>query len=131
MQEWLQAWKNFTDEERHYATIIGPAGHLQGALPAAAVGPPAGRQRGHRQAADQAVQADRRRNWAWPPAGWSKGRRPKRPSAERRCSTTSGREALAGHSAAASTAVGLPRLLTTAYDSASAAPTSGGRSSRT
>jgi hypothetical protein len=30
VQEWLQAWKNFTREERLYAAIIGPAQHLQG-----------------------------------------------------------------------------------------------------
>jgi hypothetical protein len=30
VQEWLQAWKNFTHEERLYAAIIGPARHLQG-----------------------------------------------------------------------------------------------------
>jgi Protein of unknown function (DUF2510) len=30
VQEWLQAWKNFTHEERLYAAIIGPAEHLQG-----------------------------------------------------------------------------------------------------
>jgi Protein of unknown function (DUF2510) len=29
VQEWLQAWKNFTDEERRYADIIGPAEHLR------------------------------------------------------------------------------------------------------
>ena len=30
VQEWLQAWKNFTNEERLYAAIIGPAEHLRG-----------------------------------------------------------------------------------------------------
>ena len=30
VQEWLQAWKNFTNEERLYAAIIGPAQHLRG-----------------------------------------------------------------------------------------------------
>ena len=28
--EWLQAWKNYTADQRHYAGIIGPAGHLHG-----------------------------------------------------------------------------------------------------
>ena len=59
--EWLQAWKNYTADQRHYASIIGPAGHVHGrvvlrqmsgsAQLAASVA--------HRQANDQAVQADR------------------------------------------------------------------------
>jgi hypothetical protein len=32
VQEWLQAWKNFTKEERRYAAIIGPAEHLEGSV---------------------------------------------------------------------------------------------------
>jgi Protein of unknown function (DUF2510) len=59
--EWLQAWKNYTADQRHYANIIGPAGRLHGhpvlrqmpgsARLAASVA--------HQQADDQAVQADR------------------------------------------------------------------------
>jgi len=30
VQEWLQAWRNFTNEERRYAAVIGPAAHLRG-----------------------------------------------------------------------------------------------------
>jgi hypothetical protein len=59
--EWLQAWKNYTADQRRYAGIIGQAGHLHGravlrqmpgsAQLAASVA--------HRQADEQALQADR------------------------------------------------------------------------
>ncbi len=61
VMEWLQAWKNYTADQRHYASIIGPAQYLHGrptqrpmpgsAQLAASVA--------RRQAAAQAVQADR------------------------------------------------------------------------
>ncbi len=50
VQEWLQAWKNFTHEERLYAAIIGPAEHLQGRV---APGPLS-------QVSQQAANVDRR-----------------------------------------------------------------------
>ena len=61
VMEWLQAWKNYTTDQRRYASIIGPAGHVGGrpvmrqmpgsAQLAASVA--------RRQANDQALQADR------------------------------------------------------------------------
>jgi hypothetical protein len=61
VMEWLQAWKNYTADQRHYASIVGPARYVHGgptqrpmpgsAQLAASVA--------RHQAAEQAVQADR------------------------------------------------------------------------
>ena len=59
--EWLQAWKNYTADQRHYANIIGPAGRLHG-HPVLRQMPGSARlaaSLAHQQADDQAVQADR------------------------------------------------------------------------
>ena len=59
--EWLQAWKNYTADQRHYANIIGPAGRLHG-RPVLRQMPGSARlaaSLAHQQADDQAVQADR------------------------------------------------------------------------
>jgi hypothetical protein len=59
--EWLQAWKNYTADQRRYATIIGPAGHLHGRTVLRQMPGPAqlAASSAHRQAEEQAVQADR------------------------------------------------------------------------
>jgi hypothetical protein len=59
--EWLQAWKNYTADQRRYAGIIGPAGHIGGRtvmrqLPGSAQ---LEASMARRQANQQALQADR------------------------------------------------------------------------
>ncbi len=59
--EWLQAWKNYIADQRHYANIIGPAGRLHG-HPVLRQMPGSARlaaSLAHQQVDDQAVQADR------------------------------------------------------------------------
>ena len=59
--EWLQAWKNYTADQRRYASIIGPAGRLHGhavlrQMPGSAQ---LAASLAHRQADEQALEADR------------------------------------------------------------------------
>jgi Protein of unknown function (DUF2510) len=59
--EWLQAWKNYTADQQHYASIIGPARRVHGhtMLRKMPVSAQLAANSARRQAEAQAVQADR------------------------------------------------------------------------